>query len=316
MRPLRASPFPRWAPAAAAGRLLLSLLALALLGVAFVYSLRPTDPRTVKDRAALVQTSLVGVRRLDLRLPPDLAQHVRLSAAVLGGPLDQPVFAARLSGSRPGALSVRRRPGGAGTRPDPGTRLDLRRALNDLPSFIQIGWSSLTGGLPDTLSLQVPQGLPTSLWLSRAADDSVLDLRRLDLAELNFAGDRDHLSATLPQRGAPQLKVSTNTGDIDLDLPPGQADVNLVLSSLSGNLKLRLPPGAQVRLDLRLGDQDPSDPDEVSLPGSLRFAGLIGREGQVRRYVQIGTPGGPRLRAALSLGSGALSVQTTPGETP
>ncbi|WP_293912373.1 hypothetical protein [Deinococcus sp.] len=322
MRPLRASPFPRWAPAAAAGRLLLSLLALALLGVAFVYSLRPTDPHSVRDQAAQVETVLGEARRLDLRLPSELARHLKLVSRPASR---SAVFAARLTGSRPGALTVRRRSSGAGPNSagpnSAGTRLDLRRALGELPTFIQIGASSTESGVPDTLSLSVPEGVPLSLWLTHSADDAALDLRRLDLEALNFTSDSGDLSATLPERGRPQLRVSTDTGHLELTVPPGPAQTNLVLSSGSGEVRLKLPPTAQVRLDLRLGDQDPSDPDEVNLPASLRFVTLIGKEGQVRRYVQTGRPGGPRLRATLTLGSGALSVQTSPvqlisGETP
>jgi hypothetical protein len=307
VRPIRSSPFPRWAPAAAAGRLLLSLLALALLGAAFVSSLRPVDPRAIQKQTARFDTVLGGARRLDVHLPFEMARHLRLVSAPASA---SPAFAARLIGSRPGTLSARQRPSGAGTR------LDLRRALGDLPTYIQIGSSSVESGVPETLSLSVPQGLPLSLWLTHSADDATLDLRRLSLEALNFASTHGDLSATLPERGRPRLNLSTDTGTVELTVPPGPARTTLLLSSGSGDLRLRVPPSAQVQLDLRLGDQDPRSPDKVSLPGTLRFAGLIGKAGQVRRYVQTGTPGGPRLHATLTLNSGALSVQTTPGESP
>ena len=293
MTPPRSSPLPPWSPSAAAWRLLITLGLLAVVGSAFVGSIKRLDAEEVQRlqaQSAQVRqpfAGLSGARVLDVSVSPELGRTLAIAAA--------PEFSARLSASREGDLQLSQ------TRQGDMLKLRLASAPDRLPLAIFLDGSTIW---PGKLDIRLPSALPLHLSLTRVAEDSVLDLRRVQLERLNYVGGGS-FNLTLPERGLSQTNLQSSGGAMTVTLSPGSSRATLKATSKGGDLLLNVPASARVVLRLQLSaslSRTFSD-----LPKSFE-ALPAGRGSLTRTYLQRGQPGGPQLTADLKLDNGLLVV--------
>ncbi|WP_420596172.1 hypothetical protein [Deinococcus sp.] len=295
MTPPRSSPLPPWSPSASALRLLVTLGLLAVVGTAFVGSVRRLDAQQVQRlqaRSAQVRQPLDSAswaRVLDISVSPELGQTLGISAA------DAPEVSAQLSASREGDLMLEQ------TRQGDVLKLRLAAAEGRLPLAIPLDGSSIW---PGKLDIRLPTALPLRLSLTRVAESSVLDLRRVQLERLNYVGGGS-LNLTLPERGPSQTNLQSSGGVMTVTLLPGASRATLKATSKGGDLLLNVPASARVTLRLQLSaslSRTFSD-----LPKRFEYQ-PTGRGSLTRIYIQRGQPGGSQLTADLKLDNGLLVV--------
>ncbi|TSA83698.1 hypothetical protein FNU79_11865 [Deinococcus detaillensis] len=302
------SALPAWPLSAALLRLSVTLGVLFLLGVGFVFSLKPVDLKQLEAQISRVEQPLGAAERLSLTLAPDLSQTLMLSGS------DAPGLSAELSASREGDLKLSaapllnrlpsdRLPNSAQT-PQKEVALTLSRTWRDWPLLIQLGGQN---GLAGHLKVKVPKDVPLRLNVQQPADQTSLDLQRLKLERLTFSSARGQWNVTLPESGQPDLTFKTEDGVLTLILPEGTAQSTLSAASVSGQTVLRVPLTARADLTVKqLGGAT------INLPPSFReldSAGSGRDSARVRHYLQEGQPDGPQLTATLSLTGGSLTVK-------
>ncbi|AZI42589.1 hypothetical protein EHF33_07390 [Deinococcus psychrotolerans] len=302
------SALPAWPLSAALLRLSVTLGVLFLLGVGFVFSLKPVDLKQLEAQISRVERPLGAAERLSLTLAPDLSQTLMLSGS------DAPGLSAELSASREGDLKLSaaplpnqlpsdRLPNSAQT-PQKEVALTLSRTWRDWPLLIQLGGQN---GLAGHLKVRVPRNVPLRLNVQQPADQTSLDLQRLNLERLTFSSARGQWNVTLPESGQPDLTFKTEDGVLKLILPEGTARSTLSATSVSGQLVLRVPLTA--RADLTVKQLSGAT---INLPPSfqeLDSAGSGRDSARLRHYLQAGQPDGPQLTATLSLTGGSLTVK-------
>lgn len=296
----------------AARRVLTSLALLALSAGVFRAALVPADIPELEPRTQEILGMQSGVRTLDLSVDATgAALNVR---SVPGG---EP-YSLRYEGVAADTLE-----GNASTA-DGAARASyhVRRRERDL--LFVMG----TGGPHRALDVDVREDLPLDLKLVGGRDRRI-DLTDARLRSLVLRSDWSDADLRLPRTGRYEAELSSDTGDVRLTLPDGDARADLRVTTGWGDVDAALPGSATVRVTVRLRGPDAEDaradladvdgeeaasvrlrpPRSVRLPDRYRLdTDRLTDTERVLTYVAAGA-GGPTVALDVVSGGGDLTVQ-------
>lgn len=300
------------APNQVARRVLTSLALLVLSAGVFRAALAPTDIPELEPRTREILGPSGGVRALDLSVD---ATGADLSVRSVSG--GEP-YVLRYEGVAADRLEGDASTSGGAAR----AAYELRRRDRDL--LFVMG----TGGPRRALDVDVREDLPLDLKLVGGRDRQI-DLTDARLRSLTLSADWSDAELRLPRTGRYEAQLSSDTGDLRLTLPSGDARADLRVTTGWGDVDAALPGNATVRVTVRLrgpdveavranladvdGDEAASvrlrPPRGVRLPDRYRLdTDRLTDTERVLTYVAAGA-GGPTVALDVVSGGGDLTVQ-------